>query len=109
MPPRRWRWCRTTDRAHVVPGEAAEVLVREGNDAFALVTGSRGRGELKELLLGSVGLAVAGRPQRVLRAPGQGPSEPGAGPSGLPLAAAWPTQVPARGGSAGSVGSWSDR
>lgn len=48
----------TTD---IVPDEAAGVLVREGNDAFALVTGSRGRGELKGLLLGSVGLAVAGR------------------------------------------------
>ncbi|MFD7606772.1 universal stress protein [Streptomyces mirabilis] len=76
MPPPRWRWCRTTDRAHVVPGEAAEVLVREGNDAFAVVTGSRGRGELKELLLGSVGLAVGGRPQRVLRAPRRGRGRP---------------------------------
>ncbi|WP_329537576.1 universal stress protein (plasmid) [Streptomyces sp. NBC_01450] len=48
----------TTD---IVPGGAADVLVREGNNAFALVRGSRGRGELKGLLLGSVGLAVAGR------------------------------------------------
>ncbi|MFF4733038.1 universal stress protein [Streptomyces mirabilis] len=48
----------TTD---IVPDGAADVLVREGNNAFALVTGSRGRGELKGLLLGSVGLAVAGR------------------------------------------------
>ncbi|MEU1447788.1 universal stress protein [Streptomyces mirabilis] len=48
----------TTD---IVADGAADVLVREGDDAFALVTGSRGRGELKGMLLGSVGLAVAGR------------------------------------------------
>ncbi|MET7479308.1 universal stress protein [Streptomyces sp. NPDC005648] len=45
----------------VVPEEAAEALLREGHNAFALVTGSRGRGELTGLLLGSVGLAVAAR------------------------------------------------
>ena len=48
----------TTD---VVPDDAVDALLREGNNAFALVTGSRGRGELKGLLLGSVGLAVAAR------------------------------------------------
>ncbi|MFH9085626.1 universal stress protein [Streptomyces sp. NPDC017673] len=48
----------TTD---IVPEEAAAALVREGCAAFALVTGSRGRGELRGLLLGSVGLAVAAR------------------------------------------------
>ncbi|MGW3361227.1 universal stress protein [Streptomyces bungoensis] len=48
----------------VVPEEAAAALVREGADAFALVTGSRGRGRLKGLLLGSVGLAVAARAHR---------------------------------------------
>ncbi|MER6083476.1 universal stress protein [Streptomyces sp. NPDC001833] len=48
----------TTD---IVPEDAADALVREGDDAFAVVTGSRGRGELKGMLLGSVGLAVAGR------------------------------------------------
>ncbi|MDH6447710.1 MULTISPECIES: universal stress protein [unclassified Streptomyces] len=48
----------TTD---VLPAEAAAALLREGNNAFALVTGSRGRGQLKGLLLGSVGLAVAAR------------------------------------------------
>ncbi|MFF4569747.1 universal stress protein [Streptomyces sp. NPDC001410] len=48
----------TTD---VIPDDAVSALVREGDGAFALVTGSRGRGELKGLLLGSVGLAVAGR------------------------------------------------
>ncbi|WP_141208825.1 universal stress protein [Streptomyces griseorubiginosus] len=46
----------TTD---VVPAEAADALLREGNNAFALVTGARGRGQLQGLLLGSVGLAVA--------------------------------------------------
>ncbi|MFE2813767.1 universal stress protein [Streptomyces nigra] len=47
--------------AEVVAEEAAEALLREGNNASALVTGSRGRGELQGLLLGSVGLAVASR------------------------------------------------
>ncbi|MFJ3622744.1 universal stress protein [Streptomyces iakyrus] len=45
----------------VLPADAADALLREGNNATALVTGSRGRGELKGLLLGSVGLAVAAR------------------------------------------------
>jgi nucleotide-binding universal stress UspA family protein len=44
-----------------VQDEAAEALLREGNNASALVTGSRGRGELTGMLLGSVGLAVAAR------------------------------------------------
>ncbi|MFF9819774.1 universal stress protein [Streptomyces sp. NPDC014006] len=48
----------TTD---VVPDDAADALLHEGNNAFALVTGARGRGELTGLLLGSVGLAVAAR------------------------------------------------
>ncbi|WP_327319562.1 universal stress protein [Streptomyces sp. NBC_01235] len=48
----------TTD---IVPDEPVDALLREGNNAFALVTGSRGRSELKGLLLGSVGLAVAAR------------------------------------------------
>jgi nucleotide-binding universal stress UspA family protein len=48
----------TTD---IVAEDAAFALVREGSDAFALVTGSRGRGRLKGLLLGSVGLAVSAR------------------------------------------------
>ncbi|MGW2747380.1 universal stress protein [Streptomyces sp. NPDC001450] len=48
----------TTD---VVPDDAVDALVRESDGASALVTGSRGRGELKGLLLGSVGLGVAGR------------------------------------------------
>ncbi|CAL9282942.1 universal stress protein [Streptomyces sp. SudanB52_2052] len=45
----------------VLPADAAEALLHEGNNATALVTGSRGRSELKGLLLGSVGLAVAAR------------------------------------------------
>ncbi|MEU5047354.1 universal stress protein [Streptomyces griseorubiginosus] len=48
----------TTDILRV---DAVDALLREGNNAFALVTGSRGRGQLKGLLLGSVGLAVAAR------------------------------------------------
>ncbi|MGC0405762.1 nucleotide-binding universal stress UspA family protein [Streptomyces sp. SAI-126] len=47
--------------AEVVPEEAVDALLRAGRDASALVTGSRGRGELKGLLLGSVGLTVAAR------------------------------------------------
>ncbi|MFF7274926.1 universal stress protein [Streptomyces griseorubiginosus] len=47
--------------AEVVPEEAAAALLREGRNASVLVTGSRGRGELAGLLLGSVGLAVAAR------------------------------------------------
>ncbi|GGZ20662.1 universal stress protein [Streptomyces poonensis] len=45
----------------VLAEEAVSALLREARNASALVTGSRGRGELKGLLLGSVGLAVAGR------------------------------------------------
>ncbi|WP_344395080.1 universal stress protein [Streptomyces vastus] len=45
----------------VVPEDAVSALLREGHNASALVTGSRGRGELTGLLLGSVSLAVASR------------------------------------------------
>lgn len=48
----------TTD---IVPAEPVDALLREGHNACALVTGDRGRGELKGLLLGSVGLGVAAR------------------------------------------------
>ncbi|MFD8033938.1 universal stress protein [Streptomyces sp. NPDC059717] len=48
----------TTD---IIPEDAVTALVRAGDEAFALVTGSRGRGELKGLLLGSVGLGVSAR------------------------------------------------
>ena len=44
-----------------IRSEAVSALLSEGNNASLLVTGSRGRGELKGLLLGSVGLAVAAR------------------------------------------------
>ncbi|MHC3469842.1 universal stress protein [Streptomyces sp. 7R007] len=47
--------------AEVVPEDASEALLRAGDDACAVVTGSRGRGELAGLLLGSVGLTVAAR------------------------------------------------
>ncbi|MFJ9863856.1 universal stress protein [Streptomyces sp. NPDC101165] len=45
----------------VLPDDAVSVLLRAGPESFALVTGSRGRGEIAGLLLGSVGLAVAAR------------------------------------------------
>ncbi|MET9762443.1 universal stress protein [Streptomyces sp. NPDC006372] len=45
----------------VHPADAADALLHEGNNATALITGSRGRGALTGLLLGSVGLAVAAR------------------------------------------------
>lgn len=45
----------------VVPEDAVTALVQESHEASALVTGSSGRGAVKGLLLGSVGLSVAGR------------------------------------------------
>ncbi|WP_190217302.1 universal stress protein [Streptomyces griseosporeus] len=45
----------------VLAAEAVDALLHEGNNATALITGSRGRSELTGLLLGSVGLAVAAR------------------------------------------------
>lgn len=44
-----------------VPAEAVSALLAEGMHATAVVTGSRGRGELRGALLGSVSLAVAAR------------------------------------------------
>ncbi|MEU1576696.1 universal stress protein [Streptomyces collinus] len=44
-----------------VAAEAVSALLSEGDNASALVTGSRGRGGLKGALLGSVSLAVAAR------------------------------------------------
>ncbi|MEU0086027.1 universal stress protein [Streptomyces sp. NPDC006274] len=43
----------------VLPDDTVSALLREGRHAFALVTGSRGRGDIAGLLLGSVSLAVA--------------------------------------------------
>ncbi|MFJ9346389.1 universal stress protein [Streptomyces sp. NPDC101237] len=48
----------TTD---ILPEDPVYALLREADNAHAVVTGSRGRGELAGLLLGSVGLTVAGR------------------------------------------------
>ncbi|TWV56746.1 universal stress protein [Streptomyces misionensis] len=45
----------------VLAEDPVAALLAEGDNATALVTGSRGRGGLKSLLLGSVALAVAGR------------------------------------------------
>ncbi|MFE9118582.1 universal stress protein [Streptomyces sp. NPDC007172] len=43
----------------VLPQEPADALLRESDLAAAVVVGSRGRGSIKGMLLGSVGLAVA--------------------------------------------------
>ncbi|MEU8712460.1 universal stress protein [Streptomyces sp. NPDC048663] len=64
----------TTD---ILPDDAVYALLREGDNAHAVVTGSRGRGELAGLLLGSVGLAVAGKahcPVIVVRGDRTGPA-----------------------------------
>ncbi|WP_329316999.1 universal stress protein [Streptomyces sp. NBC_01262] len=45
----------------VLAADPVEALVREGQDAFAVVVGFRGRGPLTTMLLGSVSLGVAGR------------------------------------------------
>ncbi|MEV5318815.1 universal stress protein [Streptomyces sp. NPDC052687] len=45
----------------LVPQDAASALLREAAGATAVVTGSRGRGPIRELLLGSVGLSLAAR------------------------------------------------
>ncbi|WP_046729500.1 universal stress protein [Streptomyces humi] len=47
--------------AEVLPEDAVDALLRTGTEAFALVTGCRGRGEVAGTLLGSVSLAVAAR------------------------------------------------
>ncbi|GCB44059.1 universal stress protein family [Streptomyces sp. NL15-2K] len=45
----------------VMPDGPTTVLVREARNATVLIVGSRGRGDVAELLLGSVSLTVAGR------------------------------------------------
>ncbi len=45
----------------VVAEDPVQALLECGREAAAVVTGSRGRGEIEGLLLGSVGLAVAAR------------------------------------------------
>ncbi|WP_405595395.1 universal stress protein [Streptomyces sp. NBC_01410] len=47
--------------AEVLTDDPVAALLRESRKASAVVTGSRGRGELRGLLLGSVGLAVAAK------------------------------------------------
>ncbi|WP_317440867.1 universal stress protein [Streptomyces collinus] len=44
-----------------LPEDAVAALLRTAPEAFALVTGSRGRGEIAGMMLGSVSLAVAAR------------------------------------------------
>ncbi|MEH0416758.1 universal stress protein [Streptomyces sp. B21-083] len=45
----------------VLHGDAASALVDKGRNAFALALGSRGLGDLADMLLGSVSLSVAAR------------------------------------------------
>ncbi|GAA4543941.1 universal stress protein [Streptomyces collinus] len=45
----------------VLPDDAVSTLLHAAHESFALVVGSRGRGEVAGLLLGSVSLAVAAR------------------------------------------------
>ncbi|MBQ0984780.1 universal stress protein [Streptomyces sp. F63] len=81
----------------IVPESAADALLSAGRNAFTLVVGSRGRGGVTGMLLGSVGLAVAGRadcPVVVVRGEPDGGKEPvvlgiqdedaGEGPSPVP-------------------------
>ncbi|MBW8795448.1 MAG: universal stress protein [Streptomyces sp.] len=61
--------------ADILPDDPVYALLRAGDHAHALVTGSRGRSELTGLLLGSVGTAVAAKahcPVIVVRGDGTG-------------------------------------
>ncbi|KUJ66842.1 universal stress protein [Streptomyces albus subsp. albus] len=61
--------------ADIVPEDPVSALLRAGQEAFAVVAGSRGRGALPGMLLGSVGLGVAARascPVFVVRGPQDG-------------------------------------
>ncbi|MBQ0827105.1 universal stress protein [Streptomyces tagetis] len=67
----------------VVPEEPEYALVREARDACAVVLGTRGRSGLTDLLLGSVGLAVAAHADRpVIVVRGAHDNRGGAGPLG---------------------------
>ncbi|MFD5189092.1 universal stress protein [Streptomyces sp. NPDC058357] len=67
--------------ADVQPEDPVAALVRESHEAAVVVLGSRGRGRIAGMLLGSVGLALAGRshcPVVVIPArPPRTPAEPG--------------------------------
>ncbi|MGW7002767.1 universal stress protein [Streptomyces sp. NPDC054933] len=52
-----------TVSTEILTEDPAEGLLGQGRNALAIVVGSRGRGELAALLLGSVGLSVAARAQ----------------------------------------------
>lgn len=54
-----WRRAGVKVSTDVLPEEPEYALVRESRDASALVLGTRGRGGVVEMLLGSVSLAVA--------------------------------------------------
>ncbi|MFD9114453.1 universal stress protein [Streptomyces bottropensis] len=47
--------------SEVLPDDPVSALLHAGQESFALITGSRGRGEIGGLLLGSVSLAVAAK------------------------------------------------
>ncbi|MDW4911186.1 universal stress protein [Streptomyces sp. ADMS] len=55
----RLRQADVKSTTEVLPDEPEQALVREGNEAAALVLGTRGRSGLVEMLLGSVSLTVA--------------------------------------------------
>lgn len=56
-----WRQPDVKVSLRVLPREPVPALLGEGREAFTLVVGNRGHGTLTSMLLGSVGLGVAGR------------------------------------------------